>query len=222
MSTHSETSIAKLIFIPAVITLAITILRLVGELQHWSTALFNPAAGGGGAAIGISWLPPIFGIYFAWKLIHAGEHPDTSAGRVLLFAVLGMALMVFGGFLASGAGPGLDSPWRILAALLLIVAATALQFPSWRKLFKVLLAYAYAARIPVAILMFFAIQGNWGTHYDVAPPDFPEMDWFKKYVLIGFIPQMVVWIAFTVLTGALTAGITALVLRRKKTASVEA
>jgi hypothetical protein len=43
--------------------------------------------------------------------------------------------------------------------LLVIVAAAALQFPAWLALFKVLLAYGYAARIPVAIVMFFAIRG---------------------------------------------------------------
>ena len=222
MSTQTETSVAKLIFIPAVITLAITILRLIGELQHWSTALFNPAPGGGGAVIGISWLPPILGMYFAWKLINAGEYPNTSTGRILLFAVLGIVLFFLGIFVAAGAGPGLASPLQVLGGLVLIVAAIALQFPSWRKLFKVLLAYGYAARIPVAILMFFAIKGNWGTHYDVVPPNFPEMDWFKKYILFGFIPQMFSWIAFTVLTGVLTAGITALFLRRKRTTPAEA
>jgi hypothetical protein len=42
--------------------------------------------------------------------------------------------------------------------LLVIVAAAALQFPAWPALFKVLRAYGYAARIPVAIVMFFAIR----------------------------------------------------------------
>jgi hypothetical protein len=222
LSKQSETSIAKLIFIPAVITLAITILRLVGELQHWSTALFNPAAGGGGAAVGITWLAPIFGIYFAWTLINAGNYPDTSAGRVILFAVLGMVAMIGGLALAFGAGPNLNSPLRIIGGLLLIVIATTMQFSPWRKLFKTLLAYAIAARIPVMILMLIAIKGNWGTHYDVAPPNFPEMDWFRKYILIGFLPQMFLWIPFTVLTGALTAGIIALFLRRKRTTPAEA
>ena len=108
----------------------------------------------------------------------------------------------------------LDSPGWLIAGALVIAAAAALQALPWRKLFKVLLAYAFAARIPVAILMFFAIKGNWGTHYDVAPPDFPAMDWFTRYLLIGFIPQMVIWIAFTVLTGSLAAGITAAIRQR--------
>ena len=214
MSANSETNISKLIFVPAVITLAITVLRLIGELQHWSTSLFNPAAGGGGAIIGISWLPPILGIYFARKLLNAGEAP-VSAGRVILNAIFGIVLMAVGGFV--GFAPNLQFPGKIFVGLLLLVAAAAVQFFSWVKLFKVLLSYAFAARIPVAILMFFAIKGAWGTHYDVVPPGFPpEVDWFSKYIQIGFIPQIFLWIPFTIITGALTAGITAAIMQRGK------
>jgi hypothetical protein len=214
MSANPETNVTKLIFVPAVITLAITLLRLVGELQNWSPALFSKEAGGGGAILGISWLPPILGIYFAWKLFRAGEAP-TSAGRVILNAIFGIVLMFVGGFV--GFAPQLQFPGQIFVGLLIMIAAAAVQFPSWRKLFKVLLAYAFAARIPVAILMFFAIKGAWGTHYDVAPPGFPpETDWFSKYIQIGLIPQILLWIPFTIITGALTAGITAAIMQRGK------
>ena len=80
-NTKSNVSIPQLIFIPSVITLGITILRLVGELQHWPTSLFNPAAGGGGAIVGITWLVPILGVYFAMKLSAAGRVPRASARR---------------------------------------------------------------------------------------------------------------------------------------------
>lgn len=213
MSTNFETSITKLILIPSLITLAITVLRLVGELQNWSPSLFSKEPGGGGSLIGISWLPLLLGIYFAWKLFRAGEMP-RSAGRVILFAIVGIAIMAVGGFVAFRQGATLDSPLQFIGGQLIIIAAIAAQFPAWRKLFKVLLAYAFAARIPVAILMFFAIKGNWGTHYDVVPPGFPEMTWFNKYLLIGFLPQMIVWIAYTVVIGALTAGITAAIMQR--------
>lgn len=218
MSTNSETSITKLILIPSVITLAITLLRLLGELQNWAPSIFNKAPGGGGAILGIWWLPFILGIYFAWKLLRADETP-TSAGRVILFAFLGILLMGAALFVGFGeTGPRFDSPLRLIAAHLILIAAIAIQFPVWRKFSKVMLAYALAARIPVAILMFFAIKGNWGTHYDVAPKDFPAMSWFSKYFLIGLLPQMFIWIAFTVLVGALTAGITAFIMQRGKAA----
>lgn len=215
MSRNSETSISKLILIPSILTLAITLLRLFGELQNWSPSIFNKAPGGGGAILGISWLPLILGVYFAWKLLRADEAPE-SAWRVILFAFLGILVMGAGGFVAFAQEPGQLSPVRLIAGQLIILAAIALQFSAWRKLFKVLLAYAFAARIPVAIVMFFAIKGNWGTHYDVAPPDFPPMGWFNKYLFIGLLPQMIVWIAFTVVIGALTAGITAAIMQRSK------
>lgn len=214
MSSNSATSIGKLILIPSLITLAITILRLVGELQNWSPAIFNKQPGGGGSILGISWLPLFFGMYFAWKLIRAGEAPQ-SAWRVILFAFFGMLVMGLGGYVAFAQGPGLNA-LRLVAGLLIILAAIAAPFFAWRKLSRVLLAYAFAARVPVAIVMFFAIKGNWGTHYDVAPPEFPAMSWFNKYLLIGFLPQMILWIAFTVVVGALMAGIAAAVLQRGK------
>jgi hypothetical protein len=215
MSTNSETSIAKLILIPSLLTLAITVLRVVGELQNWAPSIFNKQAGGGGSILGISWLPLILGIYFAWKLLRAGEGPE-SGWRVILYAFYGILVMGAGGYIAFAQGPGGLSFFRLIAGQLMILTAIAIPFFAWRKLAKVLLAYAFAARIPVAILMFFAIKGNWGTHYDVAQEGFPPMHWFSKYLLIGLMPQMVIWIAFTVLAGALMAGITAAVMQRGK------
>src|SRR5215467_15987762 len=60
-ASRPSLSIGKLIVVPAVITLAVTILRLVGELENWAPPFFNKHPGGGGALIGISWLPIVFG-----------------------------------------------------------------------------------------------------------------------------------------------------------------
>lgn len=218
MSTNTPISITKLILLPSILSLAITALRLIGELQNWNPTLFNREPGGGGALLGISWLMPIVGIYFAYKLIHNGETPETSSVRVLLFALLGIVLMVLA-FFTFGQNPSEITLPRVIGGLLLMIAAAVVQFLPWRKLSKALLAYAFAARIPVAILMFFAIRGNWGTHYDVAPPNFPEMNWFSKYLLIGFVPQMIVWVVTTIVIGALTAGITAAIMQRGKAAT---
>jgi len=68
-------SIFRIILVPALITLVVTLLRLVGELQNWSPAFFSREAGGGGALIGIAWLVPIFGVYFALKLSRGGAAP---------------------------------------------------------------------------------------------------------------------------------------------------
>ena len=56
-----KSSMTSLILTPALITLAVTVLRLVGELQNWSPRFFSRQAGGAGAVVGIVWLVPIFG-----------------------------------------------------------------------------------------------------------------------------------------------------------------
>jgi len=90
-------SIRRLIVVPAVITLAVTLLRLVGELRHWSPTLFSREAGGAGALVGIVWLVPIFGIYFAIRLNKAGQGP-ASRGRAIGFAVAALLAEVVLGF----------------------------------------------------------------------------------------------------------------------------
>jgi len=216
INPEQRTSIARLILIPSVITLLVTLLRLTGELLHWSTTLFSPEAGGGGSIIGITWLAPIFGIYFAMKLSGSGEGP-SGAGRAIGLALVGLVLNIGGGFVAFA--PQFDFPGKQIVGLLLIAASTIIPLFGWPSLFKALLAYAYAARIPVALIMFFAIRGQWGTHYDVLPPGFPpETGFWSTYLQIGFLPQMVFWIAFTVITGSLFGAIAAALFRRRPAA----
>jgi len=52
----AEVSRARLIAVPALVTLAVTLLRLFGELQHWSPMLFRRDPGGLGAVVGMIWL----------------------------------------------------------------------------------------------------------------------------------------------------------------------
>src|SRR5262245_37876208 len=100
MPEKGGVSVGRLVLVPAVITLAVTLLRLVGELNGWSPVLFNRQAGGGGALVGIVWLVFVFAFYFAWKLVAAGEGP-TGRFRPLGFAALGIAIAFAMGF---GAG----------------------------------------------------------------------------------------------------------------------
>jgi len=210
MADTSTTSVSRLIMVTALITLGVTILRLVGELQHWSPTFFSTAAGGGAALVGIVWLPVIFGPYLAVKLVEAGEQPSTRGGAIG-YALLGLLVLAGGVFLAVKAGFG--SPPLEIASLASMTAAIVLQFRAWPAMAKCLVAYGYAARIPVVIIMFFALRGNWGTHYDGPPPNLPEMGFWPKYLQIALIPQLIFWVAFTVVIGALFGAITA-ALRR--------
>lgn len=211
-------SIPKLIAIPAVITLGVTILRLVGELQHWSRTWFNPEAGGPWSVVGITWLPPVFGIYFALKLARAGEGPKSigrAVGLVLLAVIVIIGLGYVGGALhVEGSFQG-----RLVYFWSVMVIAALITLPGWPKLFNTMLAYGYAAHIPVAVLMFFAFQGDWHTHYDALPHEMPAGAglWYK-YLWLGFVPQLIFWVGFTVVSGMLFGTIVALVQRLQRKA----
>jgi hypothetical protein len=208
----SSLNIKKLILVPAIISLLITLVRLTGELSDGLPLLFNKEPGGAGALIGIAWLVPVFGIYFAVKLVKSGHGPK-SVWKVIAFALLAIVVSVLIAVVAGRFGPGLVG--QRIRGLLVLVAAIAIVYKPWRELSKTLLAYALAARIPVAVLMFFAILGNWGTHYDVPPPGFPEMGSFAKWVVIGLLPQLTTWIAFTLVIGSLVGGIASALVKAK-------
>jgi len=211
----SALDIRGLILVPAVITLGITLLRLAGELAHWSPRFFSTAAGGGMAVVGISWLPILFGPYFAVKLARSG-HGASSVWKTFGLSLLGMVIMVVGMFV--GFAPQFKFPGREILGILLVVLGPTLITLGWPALFRVLVAYGYAARIPVAILMFFALRGHWGTHYDALPPNYSApTSFFGEYMYVAFEPQMIFWIAFTVVVGSLLGTLVTAVVVRGKT-----
>lgn len=211
-NSSTKSTINRLVMYPAIITLLITLLRLIGELLHGPAILFSRAEGGGGAIIGITWLPIIFGPYFAVKLIDRNLRPSGFAKTILL-ALAGFAALACGGAVAFSTTVHFTG--RIIVGLLLMVGAAALQYIPWRELAQTLIAYAYLARIPVAIVMFFAMLGHWGTHYDAVPPPYDQLPFLTKYLLMAIAPQLVMWIAFTMTVGAFFGGIYAAVFRRK-------
>jgi hypothetical protein len=203
-SSSLNLNIKQLILVPALISLGVTLLRLVGELNEWSPILFGREAGGGGSIVGIAWLVPIFGVYFALKLARMGHAPASGwkmAGVSLLAlaAATAVIMVLF----------SISQSFAVQAASGVLAALTAVFVicKTWPALFRTLLAYGFAARVPVAIVMLFAIYGGWGTHYELGPPGTPEMSPFVKWIVIGLIPQMTAWIAYTVVIGSLFGGL---------------
>jgi hypothetical protein len=216
MSGSLLTRHGRLILVPAVITLAVTLLRLIGELQHWSPTLFNREAGGGGALVGIVWLVPIFGIYFALKLAGQGEGPG-KIGRAIGLVLVAFVLLPASAAVGQAAGMDPNGLLTLLLFVVVAVVATLVAVKAWPELWRVLLAYGLAARIPVALVMLIAIVGDWGTHYDVPPsPEFPAMAPLAKWFWIGLIPQMTIWIAFTIIVGMLFGLIATAIFRRRR------
>ena len=204
--------IRNLVLVPALITLGITLLRLVGELMRWSETLFSRRAGGGFAIVGIVWLVPIFGVYFALKLAARGERPRL--GRAIGLSTLGLLIalpvtLALGRSLHLAPGQG-----GILLFAVGSLVGLGVAYQGWPALGRTLVAYGLAARIPVAVIMLLAIFGNWGTHYELGPPDFPAMAPLAKWVWIGLVPQMTLWMAFTVIVGGLFGSLAVAVTRR--------
>ena len=215
MANNEKLSITRLIAVPAIITLAVTLLRLVGELQHWGMPWFGNKAGGEGAIIGISWLPLIFGPYFAIKLAKAG-HGWQSTGKPWGFLGLGVVIVVGGAVLALTFLHGRLAVISIIGFALMLVAAFVVGF-GWRALGRTLVAYAFAARVPILVVMYLAMRGNggagWGTHYDAVDADIAHLPFAEKYFYSAFLPQMTFWIAWTVIAGTLI-GVLAVAITR--------
>lgn len=218
MAENKPTPILRLIALPALITLGVTILRLEGELHHWSSLWFNTAAGGGAALVGISWLPIIFGPYFALKLAHAGEGPST-VGKAAIYTLIGLAVFLAGGIwfaLTLIKHPSHPSNLAVLAIPVMLAAAFIPRM-GWRSLGNTLIAYAFAARIPVLIVMFFAMRGKgglgWGTHYDATGPGLPTHPFALKFLEAAILPQMGLWIGYTVILAAILGVVATAVVR---------
>ena len=217
----SDLKVKRLIMVPALIALAVTMVRLVGELSGGSSVLFNREAGGGGALVGIVWLIPIFGVYFAVRLVRGGFGPE-SAGKVIGFAMMGLAAAVaiaLPVFLLTGS-PNVSVSFggAIVQQLGMAVASLVgvlILSKAWPAFFQTMLSYAFASRIPVLIVMLVAMLGNWGTHYELGPPGYPEMGFLTKFIVIAVLPQMTFWIMVTMVFGTLLGGIAALFLPAK-------
>jgi len=203
----------QLILGPALLTLAFTLLRLVGELKHWPKPWFNSAAGGAGALVGIVWLPLIFGPYFAFRVRFEIISP-RSMTKWLGYAGLGAAVSVAA--LLGGRVSGMPDLGRLLLPNLGFALGVAIQYAVWPELMRVLLAYGYAARVPVVMIAFLAMRYNWATHYDASPPFFPELSFWPRFLVSVALPQLVGWVGYTVVAASLVGAFASALFRRRR------
>jgi hypothetical protein len=202
-------ALRRLFVVATVVTLAVTLVRLAGELARWSPALFNRDAGGPGALVGIVWLIPFFGVLFALRLAADGQGPPSLAkafGWTVVAVALNFAL-AFASFMMFPKSPTAQLAIFGVGSWIAIAVARS----AWPALWRVLLNYGLAARIPVVVIMFLAIFLGWDSHYAKPRPDFPPMGPWGLFAWTALLPQMSLWIYVTVvggiLFGAIAAGI---------------
>ena len=206
----------KSLLVPAVATLGVTLLRLTGELLGWSTTLFGDS-GGGGASVGIVWLVPVFGVYFACSLAARGPTPRPAGvvGHALGAASLVVASGAIGGLLLK-----LPQVGQVSVVMLAAVAGAWVAYRGFPALGRTLLLYGVAARVPVIIVMLVAILASWHTHYNAPPPALQDLAALPKWFLIGVIPQTFLWIPFTMIVGAFFGGIALVAVGYRQRAAI--
>lgn len=137
-------------------------------------------------------------------------------GLAVLSLVVAMAGIVLVFRLTGDPNVGISLSRAILQQLgiatVSLIAVLILR-KAWPPFFQTMFTYAVASRLPVVVVMLVTLIGDWGTHYELGPPGYPEMGLLLKFIVIGLIPQMTFWVMFTVVLGTLFGGITAALLR---------
>ncbi len=203
------------ILIAAFLTLIVVVVRLVGELNGWDPQFFSPAAGGGGALVGITWLVPVFGFWFGRRLAKNGHRPRSIAGTigacVLGFAlVAGLFYVAFATEMVAGKEDWgrkamIAFPGAAVAGLVLAIA--------WGRAWLTLAIYGILARIPVLAIQYLAFEKDWKTHFNAVGKDGPKDPETLNRVLL--YAEGLFWpFGFTVLVGGLFAALGAATVRK--------
>jgi hypothetical protein len=182
----------------------------------------SSAPGGGGALLGITWLVPLFGAWFGFRLARSGAGPERRRRAVLLHL---LALLLYvGGFQVVRFGLRFDTATAsgLTGQILAMGAVSLLVLPlanaAWPRLCRVHVGYGLAVRVPLAALTFAAVFGGWGTHLEkFGPNDYQGFGPWPHAALLAFT-QLVFWPSFTCICGGLFGSLAALVTRRRAAA----
>ena len=216
----------SIVVVPAILTLIVCIVRLVGELQNWNPDLFGTEAGGTTAEekptlFGIAMLVPIFGLWFGLRLRRQTGQP-TSLARAWLVPLVGIGIVVGAAYalvmadmivIPTKEQPGEPAGLEYLLGLAGVVVLA--MFLAWPRLATTLLLYGLLARIPVVVITVIAINAGdeWNTHYTKLAAGFVVAEDEKLLALLT--PQLTMWIAFTIFVGGLFGALGATLTRQK-------
>lgn len=211
MSEH-QPRIAPLLFVAAALTLVVTVVRVIGERNHWDAAWFSPEPGSLFNPFGIVWLVPVFGFLFGRRLSQSGGAPRFVTGFFVpmfgFFAMVGAVFVVWKQF---------EGQEMRVALTYLFYGAPALSLLAlfaWPRAFVALLAYGIVARMPVMLVQYLDVQGGWQTHYGRTHPGLGVLGaearvWLLTLAQAGF------WIPFTVTLGCAFAAVGAATVRKR-------
>ena len=216
--------VLSLVLVPALLTLVVTIVRLVGECSDWLPVLFNrngPDPKLQQGLFGITLLIPLFGFWFGFKLRRATGGPANLTSALLQY-VIGAGVLAGGFYAALTLGwvvmPTEAQPGEVVGmgiVLGLLGAAFLVALTAWPRLSSTLLVYALLARLPVVAITFLAVANDWGTHYEKLPPHFRLPEGMDKAMFLS-MPQLTFWPVATLLVGGLCGCLGAAIAGKKK------
>ena len=212
----ADLRVSKLVLIPALLTLAVTLLRLVAEFDDWGPLLANEDGGGPGALIGIVWLTFVFGGYFGYVLARHGAAP-AKPGRVVGVSLLGLAMTiaVIASFFLIVGGPEHAFPHIVFINGAASIAAAWLVYRAWPALGRATLLYGLLARLPIIVITCIAVPAAWGTHYEkFGPGEGLEYSTAAKLLFLN-TAQLIVWIPWTMVFGGVAGGLVAWFMARR-------
>jgi len=214
----------SLVLVPALLTLVVTVLRLIGEVRGWPHWLVGTGeAGGSGALLGISWLIFVFGLWFGIRVQRSGAGVPAPR-RALLVSVLALVVLFGGIAICYGLGlvtfPDPDHPGEPVGMhyfLGLLVLGALVAFAAWPRIAWTMLVYAVLARVPVLVVTWLCLQyPDWNTHYtEIAPGLLPPPA--DELFLNLAMPQITFWPAITILFGTPMACLGAVLFGRART-----
>lgn len=201
MSATAPTTF-RLVLWPTMLTLAVSIARLVAERQ----GVVTTRSGGAGAWLGITWLTFVFGAWFGFRLARAGALPRRVPiwpwSTIALLLLIGAGMWQFRPLLEADQSDTTFAQLR-QAVLILVGIATILaiaMFVLWPRLAWTLLCYAVPARATVVALTALAKAQGWDTHYTKFGPPGIERD-LPETIAGAALAQGGFWVPFTVIGG---------------------
>jgi hypothetical protein len=200
----------SLLLWPSLLTLALSVGRLIGEVK----GIVPPTSGGALHPLGIGWCVFLFGAWYGWRLLRDGSAPRVRCAwlwaLVALLAFFGTVAWQFRPFVG---GPADDATFERLRIAVLVIVAVALaagaaMFAVWPRLASLMLLYALGARLTVVALTIAAEHFGWVTHYTKFGPSGIERG-MADTIVAASVAQLGGWVPFTIVGGVLAGGIVA-------------
>src|SRR5690606_31087414 len=163
----------------------------------------------------------VFGFWFGLRMQRSGAGV-ANPNRTLLMAVVAVAAALASVAICTQleliSMPTKEAPGEFHGIVYFMGSlglGSLLAFVAWPRMAITMLVYAILARVPVIVITWLAVRGEWNTHHAKLPAEFVlPADADIMSVLIT--PQMTFWPMLTVIFGTLCAAVAARVFGKGK------